>query len=988
MKARELGLLAVLLLFAAVLALLAPGFFAPGNLKNLALDNLPLLLAATGMTLVIVAGEIDVSIGAQFAVAGVLAGVLARLGLPMALVALLVLALGALFGAGQGMLVARGVPAIVVTLAALAVLRGVLRWSTGGRWIADLPADFQWFGLGQARGQLLFALVAATLVLLTAFALRWLHVGRTVYALGCDAHAAHLAGIRTARVTTAVFAAMGAFAAAAGILSAARYPAIEIEAGAGLELQAIACVVLGGASIRGGRGNLLGTALGVLLLGTLGTALVFLGVGAAWERAIQGGIILAAVLPELWSPRDRQAPAWPSSRNAGLEPGGPRGVLLSVLVAEVAVFALLSERFATLANALEIVRATAELGLIALATLAVMKSGGIDLSLGAMMGLAAVTLGASHAAGLPVGASAALALAVGAAGGALNGGLVAAGVPPFLTTLASLALFRGLAEGWTGGYEVYSRFPAGFLQLGQGYLFGFLPPQAVLLAAAAVLAWFGLHRSVFGRHVEAVGHAPGAARHAGVAVARLSIGLYALAGLCAALAGVLYVAHLGQAKADAGSGWELAAITVAVLGGTSIRGGAGRVEGTLLALFCIGVLQNGLLVTGIPSELASVLLGCLLVGTVALRHGSRSLAAEASATASSTFRMRNSQVAVLVVAILVGAGIIALSNAWLVRSLTSGTLEGDTEHAASGTKSAARVQVALLPKNKSDPYFASCKQGAEEAARELGLELLWEGPNDTDAARQNEIVEAWITRGVDVIGVSVENAASISTVLRKARAKGVKVLTWDADADADARDFFVNQATAEGIGFGLADEAARVLGGKGSFAIVTATLTAANQNAWIEHIRARLASKWPALSIAVIRPSDGLRDKALTETKAILRAHPDVKLVMVIAAAAVPGAAEAVKQEASDAKVIGLSVPSLCRDYVHEGIIASILLWNTVDLGYLTVRAAAALASGELAAGSNSFAAGRLGSLEVRGDNVLLGVPFRFDATNIDRFDF
>lgn len=306
MRARALGLLALLLVFAGVLALYAPGFFAAGNLKNLALDNLPLLLAATGMTLVIVAGEIDVSIGAQFAVAGVLAGVLAKLGLPMALVALLVLGLGALFGAGQGALVARGVPAIVVTLAALAVLRGALRWSTGGRWIADLPAGFQWFGLGQARGQLLFALLAMTLFLLTAAALRWLHLGRTVYALGCDASAAHLHGIRTARVTTAVFAAMGAFAAAAAVLSAARYPAVEIEAGAGLELQAIACVVLGGASIRGGRGNLLGTALGVLLLGTLGTALVFLGVGAAWERAIQGAILLAAVVPEAWA-RKRSA---------------------------------------------------------------------------------------------------------------------------------------------------------------------------------------------------------------------------------------------------------------------------------------------------------------------------------------------------------------------------------------------------------------------------------------------------------------------------------------------------------------------------------------------------------------------------------------------------------------------------------------------------------------------------------------------------------
>ena len=680
----------------------------------------------------------------------------------------------------------------------------------------------------------------------------------------------------------------------------------------------------------------------------------------------------------------------------------PRRILALALALELALFALLSPSFATLGNAFEIVRATAELGLLALATLAVMKSGGIDLSLGAMMGLSAVTLGASHAAGAPIALAVVLALLVGAIGGALNGGLVAAGVPPFLATLASLALFRGLAEGWTGGYQVFSRFPEGFLWLGQGYLFGVVPPQALLFGAASVLAWFLLQRSAHGRRIEALGYAPGAARHSGVPVARVQIALYAVAGTAAALAGVLYVAHLGQAKADAGSGWELAAITVAVLGGTAIRGGAGRVDGTLLALACIGVLQNGLLVSGNPSELGAIVLGALLIGTVWLRARPRALAAVPSeAASSSTFRMRNSQLAVLVLAILVGALIIARSNAGLVRALNeeraavAHTVPRSAEPTLGGSGAAdlslpgaRRVQIALLPKNKSDPYFASCKQGAEEAARELGVELLWEGPNDTDAARQNEIVEAWITRGVDVIGVSVENAASISTVLRKARAKGVKVLTWDADADADARDFFVNQATAEGIGHGLADEAARVMGAEGELAIVTATLTAANQNAWIEHIQRRLAERYPKLSIAVIRPSDGQRDKALTETKAILRAHPAVKLVMVIAAAAVPGAAEAVKQEGSSVKVIGLSVPSLCRSYVHEGIIESILLWNTIDLGYLTVRAGAALASGELAAGASAFAAGRLGTLEVQGDNVLLGVPFRFDKTNIDRFEF
>ena len=120
----------------------------------------------------------------------------------------------------------------------------------------------------------------------------------------------------------------------------------------------------------------------------------------------------------------------------------------------------------------------------------------------------------------------------------------------------------------------------------------------------------------------------------------------------------------------------------------------------------------------------------------------------------------------------------------------------------------------MMPKAKGDPYFISCRKGADEAAAELGVELLWDGPTDLDPARQNEVVEAWITRGVDAIAVSVENEVAISTVLRKARERGIRVLTWDADAQKDARDYFINQATPQGIGHTLTDEAARILGGR------------------------------------------------------------------------------------------------------------------------------------------------------------------------------
>jgi rhamnose transport system substrate-binding protein/rhamnose transport system permease protein len=294
-----------------------------------------------------------------------------------------------------------------------------------------------------------------------------------------------------------------------------------------------------------------------------------------------------------------------------------------------------------------------------------------------------------------------------------------------------------------------------------------------------------------------------------------------------------------------------------------------------------------------------------------------------------------------------------------------------------------------MPKNKGNPYFVSCHQGAQEAAAELGVKLLWDGPTETDPAKQSEVVEAWITRGVDVLAVSVENKEAMSTVLRKARSKGLRVITWDADADRDARDFFVNQATPEGIAAVLLDHASRILGGRGSFAIVTASLTAANQNEWIKHIREGLAAKYPDLKLVDIRPSDDDRKRAFDETQTLLKVHPEVKLVMAIASPAVPGAAEAVKQSGrTDVKVTGLGLPNASRPYLKDGVLDSVVLWSTKDLGYLTLQVASALAKGTLQPGQTRLVAGRLGSLTVAGDNVLLGTPFTFTKANVDQFDF
>src|ERR1041384_3848762 len=210
----------------------------------------------------------------------------------------------------------------------------------------------------------------------------------------------------------------------------------------------------------------------------------------------------------------------------------------------------------------------------------------------------------------------------------------------------------------------------------------------------------------------------------------------------------------------------------------------------------------------------------------------------------------------------------------------------------SGAGGGKQITIAMMPKSKGNAYFIPCRKGAEDAAKELGVKLLWDGPTEPDPAKQNEIVETWITRGVDVIAVAVENREGISTALRKAREKGVKVITWDSDAEADARDFLINQATPEGIGFTLMDEAARVLGGKGEFAIITASLTAANMNEWQKYIEARRKEKYPDIQMVALRPCDDLQKKAFDEANTIMNAHPEVKLIMAICSPAVPGAAE------------------------------------------------------------------------------------------------
>lgn len=292
---RELGAAAALAVVLLVLAWAAPGFFSGANLRDLAIANAPLLIIAIGMTFVLITGHVDVSVGSQLAVCSVAAALLARAGVPMPVVVPITILIGALFGVVNGWCVARlNAPSVVVTLAMLVILRDALRWATEGAWVQGLPPTFQWLGLRQPAGEALIVLTAAAVLVAAAFGMQRLPAGRAVYAVGSDPEAARLAGLNPAMVVLGVFVLLGACTGLAAVLNAVRFSAVQSNAGLGLEMRVLAAVVVGGTLVTGGRGSMIGTLTGVLLLGVLATALTFLGINPFWEKAVQGAIILAA----------------------------------------------------------------------------------------------------------------------------------------------------------------------------------------------------------------------------------------------------------------------------------------------------------------------------------------------------------------------------------------------------------------------------------------------------------------------------------------------------------------------------------------------------------------------------------------------------------------------------------------------------------------------------------------------------------------------
>jgi rhamnose transport system substrate-binding protein len=306
---------------------------------------------------------------------------------------------------------------------------------------------------------------------------------------------------------------------------------------------------------------------------------------------------------------------------------------------------------------------------------------------------------------------------------------------------------------------------------------------------------------------------------------------------------------------------------------------------------------------------------------------------------------------------------------------------------------AQKYTIVMIPKLVGIGYFNATKKGGEEAAKQLGdVRFIYRGPSTASATDQVQLINNFITAGVDAILVSANDPKALAPVLQKAMKAGIKVVTFDADADA--RDVFVNQATYAGIGKALVDEMAKQVGDNADLAVVTSSFTAPNQVAWIDAMKKTIAADYPDLNIVTIQASGENEQKALSVTQSILNAYPNVKGIFGMASTIFPGAAEAVQQAglAGKVAVVGLSTPNQMKPFMKSGVVKADVLWNPVDLGYLAVYVAHdLLTQGPFKAG-DQIDAGKLGQRTLKKDDislwVLLGPPFVFTPENVDKFNF
>ena len=309
---------------------------------------------------------------------------------------------------------------------------------------------------------------------------------------------------------------------------------------------------------------------------------------------------------------------------------------------------------------------------------------------------------------------------------------------------------------------------------------------------------------------------------------------------------------------------------------------------------------------------------------------------------------------------------------------------------ASG-KSDKQVVIAVLPKLVNIKYFGACRRGAQKAADELGVKLIYDGPTEPSGSEQNKFIETWIRQGVDAICIAPNQPKTVKRFVQKAQQRGIQVICWDTDSPECGRTAMVNQVDDQELGEALIDEIAGQMNREGKWAIAIASLDAANLNTWRKFAEAKAKSAYPKMELVDTVVTQENVEVARQKVETLLNKHPDLKGLIAFDSNSVPGAAEALKRtgRVGSVALTGNSMPEEMRAYVKDGVLEAFYLWDPRALGELTVRVAHALVQGqEIGEGAELPGYGKVRLSQQDPTMLILSDPLRFHDKNINEYDF
>ncbi|HZG85442.1 rhamnose ABC transporter substrate-binding protein [Paenibacillus sp.] len=316
---------------------------------------------------------------------------------------------------------------------------------------------------------------------------------------------------------------------------------------------------------------------------------------------------------------------------------------------------------------------------------------------------------------------------------------------------------------------------------------------------------------------------------------------------------------------------------------------------------------------------------------------------------------------------------------------------GQAEAGGSDAGGGAKKKYAIIFKNTGNPYGEKMMEGFKNAIEEGGGEAILKAPDQPTAEAQIQIIEELIAQKVDAIAIAANDPDALEPALKRAMDRGIKVLSLDSAVNAKSRMVHVNQADPERIGRVQIQAIAEMIGGAGEIAVLSATSQATNQNTWIEWMKKELEDpKHKDITLVKVAYGDDLRDKSVSETEALLQTYPNLKGIIAPTTVGIAAAGKVLTDKGLKGKVqlTGLGLPSEMAEYIESGVSQWMYLWNPIDVGYLAGHTAIALAEGAITGKTgDKFSAGTLGEKEVIADGdgtqIMLGDPFKFDASNI-----